>query len=117
MSVSAHRKAAFPGIRGQVFFADAGDLDIVAFLDHVEQLREFFLAALYFQRHAAVVLVLHPAGQFQRLGGIVRAVAEPDSLYLPGDGIAAAHSAFRQGGRGTVFLGCTSKPSVSTSPA
>lgn len=103
-SIPFYREAPLPWVGRQILLADAGDLDIIAFLDHGEQPQELFRVALHFQRHAAVVLVLHPAGQFQRLGRIAGAVAEAHPLHLPFDGVAAAHSAFRQGGRRTIFF-------------
>ena len=37
---------------------------------------EFIRVALHFQRHAAIVLVLHPAGQVEGLRGVPRPIAE-----------------------------------------
>ena len=74
--IPLHREAALPRVGRDILAADAGDLDIVAFLDHGEQGDEFVRVALHFQRYAAIVLVLHPAGQVEGLRGVPRPVAE-----------------------------------------
>ena len=68
--IAAHREAALPGVGGNVFLADGGDLDIIAALDEGKQFPKFGGVALDFQRDGAVVLVFHPAGQLQALGRI-----------------------------------------------
>ena len=82
-SIPPHREAPLPGVRRQIFLPDAGDLDIVAFLDEGEQGHKFVRAALHFQRDAAVVLVLHPAGELQRLGRVAGAVRKEHGWLVP----------------------------------
>ena len=74
VSVTPHRKAPLPGVRRQIFLPDAGDLDIVAFLDEGEQGHKFVRAALHFQRDAAVVTADNTA--------MAAAQAELDAAYL-----------------------------------
>ena len=95
-SIAPDREAPVPGIEGDFFGLDAGDLDKTAGGNHIEEPGKEVGVPLDFQGDAAVVLVFHPAGEAQLAGGIPGPVPEPHPLDPAGDAVAAPHRPFGQ---------------------
>ena len=63
--IAAHREAALPGVRGNVFLADGGDLDIIAALDEANSFRNLTGSPWTSSVTEPSSSFFHPAGQLQ----------------------------------------------------